>query len=176
MPEPDWSIAPDAAVGHGLAWVAAENLDAAFLRSYEAEERRDRGRLAGPVRSEERKDLTLGHLQIQPVEGSSGPVAVGDVLEGKGDWSWPRRESASGGAATREDKVFSDGSGRARAVDSRSYNRQGCAGIRHMKIDEEVTTPVSGVLAHPSRPRTSAGAPLDRSCHQGKTVVIELVL
>ncbi len=86
----------DSAIRHGLAWVAAEHLDAPFLRSNETEQRGDRGRLAGPIRSEKRKDLPLSHLQIQPVKGNPGPVAVGDVLEGQGGWSWPRRCLSAG--------------------------------------------------------------------------------
>ena len=86
----------DSAVGHRLAWVAAENLDATFLRSDETEQRRDGGRLAGPVRSEQRKHLTLEHVQVQSVEGNPRSVAVGDALEGQRDWAWRRQGECVG--------------------------------------------------------------------------------
>ena len=86
----------DPAVGHGLAWVAPENLDASFLRSDEAEQCGDRGRLPGSVRSEQRKHLTLRHLQVQLVERNSGPVAVGDALERQRDRPWGHEGMRSG--------------------------------------------------------------------------------
>ena len=108
-------MAPTRAVGHGLAWIAAENLDVAFLWSDQTEQRRDCGRLAGPVWSEERDDLALGHRQVQPVEGNPEPVAVGDSPGRKGRLDLvATRASGRGSAARREDKTFSGGSGRAR--------------------------------------------------------------
>ena len=53
----------------------------ALLRSDETEQGGNGGRLAGPVRSEERQYLALGHVQIQSVEGNPRSVAVGDALE-----------------------------------------------------------------------------------------------
>ena len=117
MPEPDWSMAPTRPSATAWRGSLPRTSTRPSCGSDETEQRRDGGRLAGPVRSEEREHLTLGHLQVQPVEGNPGPVAVGDAPEGQGDWARPAREPiASGGAATREDKTFSDGSGRARAV------------------------------------------------------------
>jgi hypothetical protein len=75
----------DATCRHGLAGVAAENFDAAFLRSDEAEQCRDGGRLTRPVRSEEGDHLTPGYVQVEPVEGNPSPVAVSDILEGECD-------------------------------------------------------------------------------------------
>ena len=138
----------DSAVGHGLAWVGAENLDAAFLGTEESEQRRDRGRLAGAVRSEKCQHLALDHLQVQPVEGGPGPVAMGDVLEGKGGWSWPREGLRVGQCCYKgRQEVLRRLRPHSRCARSTSYNWQGRAGIRHMRIDEEVTSPAYGVLA-----------------------------
>jgi hypothetical protein len=54
----------DPPVGNRSARIAAENLNPAFLRSDQTEERRNGGRLAGTVRPQERKHLTLGHFKV----------------------------------------------------------------------------------------------------------------
>ena len=66
-----------------MTWIATENLDMALLRSDEAEQGGDRGGLAGPVRSQKRKYFAPGHVEVEPIEGDAGSIAVGDVLEGQ---------------------------------------------------------------------------------------------
>jgi hypothetical protein len=70
---------------HRMAWIAPENLDTAFLGSDETEQRRDGGRLAGTVRSEQRKHLAPRHVQVQPVESNVRSIAVGHASEGQRD-------------------------------------------------------------------------------------------
>jgi len=64
-----------------VARTGAEHLDRPPVRSEEAEEEGDGGRLSGPVGSEESDGFATGNLKAQMVEGNMLSVAAYDVIE-----------------------------------------------------------------------------------------------